>query len=112
MNSWSQRSLNVLDLVRDLGPAAEPVKIEQLVSTYRFNLPRYDQTLSSVGECGIEIVIRKRPAEEVKAGGRWIRPTEQPREEVRIHLNQCRDDLQTLKHFNKEKPPFHNDQAL
>lgn len=112
MQSWSEQSLNVLDLVRDLGSAAEPVKIEQLVSTYRFNLPRYDQTLSSVGECGIEIVIRKRPIAEVHAGGRWGRPTDQPRDEVRIHLNQYRDDLRTLKHFNREKPPFHNDQPL
>jgi SAM-dependent methyltransferase len=112
VNSWSQRSLNVLDLVRELGPAAEPVKIEQLVSTYRFNLPRYDQTLSSVGECGIEVVVRKRPAEEVKAGGRWLRPKDQPREEVRRHLNQYRDDLQTLKQANRERPPFHNDQPL
>ncbi len=112
MQSWSEQSLNVLDLVRDLGSAAEPVKIEQLVSTYRFNLPRYDQTLSSVGECGIEIVIRKRPIAEVHAGGRWGRSSDQPRDEVRIHLNQYRDDLRTLKHFNREKPPFHNDQPL
>lgn len=112
IQSWSEQSLNVLDLVRNLGAAAEPVKIEQLVSTYRFNLPRYDQTLSSVGECGIEIVIRKRPVAEMHAGGRWSRPTDQPRDEVRIHLNQYRDDLRTLKHFNREKPPFHNDQPL
>jgi SAM-dependent methyltransferase len=112
MKSWSQRSLNVLDLVRHLGPAAEPVKIEQLISTYRFNLPRYDQTLSTVGECGIEMIIRKRPVGEIEAGGRWQRSTSQPSKEMRIHFNQYRDDLDTLKHFNQEKPPFHNDQPL
>jgi hypothetical protein len=48
----------------------------------------------------------------VNAGGRWLRPTDQPRKEVRIHLNQYRDDLQMLKRFNREKPPFHNDQPL
>ncbi len=112
IHSWSQRSLNILDLVRDLGPAAEPVKIEQLVSTYRFNLPRYDQTLSSVGECGIEVIIRKRPIAELDAGGRWIRSVEQPPQEVRIHLNQYQDDLQTLKHSNQKTPPFHNDQPV
>lgn len=110
--SWSPRSLNILDLVRNLGPAADPVKIEQLISTYRFNLPRFDQTLSAVGECGIEIVIRKRPAGEVQAGGRWDRTTDQPPEEVRIHFNQYRDDLQMLKRCNQETPPFRNDQPL
>jgi SAM-dependent methyltransferase len=111
-NTWSHRSLNVLDLVRDLGPAAELIKIEQLISTYRFNLPRYDQTLSTVGESGIEMVLRKRPATEVQAGGRWSRPTAQPREEMRRHFNQYRDDLDTLKHRNRKNPPFHNDQPL
>jgi SAM-dependent methyltransferase len=112
MHSWSQRSLNILDLVRDLGPSAEPVKIEQLISTYRFNLPRYDQTLSSIGECGIEVIIRKRPIAELDVGGRWTRPVEQPSQEMRVHLNQYRDDLQTLKHSNQKSPPFHNDQPI
>ena len=58
--SWSGRSVNVIDLVRELGEGAELVRMEQLSSTYRFDLPRYDQTLTPVGECGIEFVIRKR----------------------------------------------------
>ncbi|MEM5882479.1 MAG: SAM-dependent methyltransferase, partial [Candidatus Aenigmatarchaeota archaeon] len=43
--SWSPRSLNIIDLILDLGESAEIVKIELLSQTYRFNLPRYDQTL-------------------------------------------------------------------
>ena len=111
-SSWSSRSLNILDLLRDLGAAADPVKIELLSSTYRFDLPRYDQTLTPVGECGIEVVIRKRPNEELEAGGRWARPSGQPEKEFRLHLNQYRDDLQTLKQNNQGKPPFENDQPL
>jgi SAM-dependent methyltransferase len=76
--SWSNRSVNVVDLVRDLGDQAELVRVEQLSATYRFDLPRFDQTLTPVGECGIEFVIRKRPAEEVEARGRWQRPSVQP----------------------------------
>lgn len=110
--SWSARSLNVLDLVRELGPAADPLKVELLAATYRFDLPRYDQTLTPVGECGIELVIRKRPAAELEAGGRWQRPPEQPETEVRLHLNQYRDDLRTLKQTNQDTPPFTNDEPL
>jgi len=110
--SWSERSLNLVDLVRELGEGAELVRMEQLSSTYRFDLPRYDQTLTPVGECGIEIVIRRRTAEEINIGGRRIRSSEQPDQEVRVHLNQYRDDLQTLKRTNEGTPPFGNDGPL
>jgi SAM-dependent methyltransferase len=110
--SWSDKSLNLLDLIRELGPAAEPVRIEQLSASYRFNLPRFDQTLTPVAECGIEIIIRKRPPAEVQAGGRWIRTTQQPKHEMRLHLNQYKDDLLTMKQSNQGQPPFTNDSPL
>jgi SAM-dependent methyltransferase len=110
--SWSDHSLNVLDLIRDLGAQVDIIKVEQLTSTYRFSLPRYDQTLSPVGECGIELILRKRPADEVSALGRWQRTTDQPSRELRIHLNQHRNDLQTLKTANAGAPPFTDDSAL
>ena len=59
-------------MVRELGVDAEPIRIEQLAANYRFDLPRYDQTLTQIAECGIELVIRKRPATEVLACGRWV----------------------------------------
>lgn len=68
--SWSERSLNLLDLLRGLGPAAEVQRVELLDSSYRYGLPAQDQTLTAVGECAIEFVVRKRPAAEVEAGGR------------------------------------------
>jgi SAM-dependent methyltransferase len=110
--SWSPRSVNLLDLLRELGPAAETVHLELLSATYRFELPRYDQTLSPVGESGIELVIRKRTAAEIAAKGRWVRGTAQPDREMRVHLNQHRDDLATLKRGNEGKPPFGNDGSL
>lgn len=110
--SWSGRSLNVIDIVRGLGESAELVRVEQLSSTYRFDLPRYDQTLTPVGECGIEIVIRKRPEPEISAGGRWQRPAGQPGLEMRLHLNQYRNDLQTLKKSNVTAPPFTDETPL
>lgn len=110
--SWSDRSLNLLDMVRELGPAAEVIRIEQLTANYRFDLPRFDQTLTPVAECGIELVIRKRPSAEVEAGGRWARSSQQPEREMRLHLNQYKDDMQMMKQSNHDQQPFENDSAL
>ncbi|MDR0781533.1 MAG: methyltransferase domain-containing protein [Pseudomonadales bacterium] len=107
--SWSDKSLNLFDLIASLDSAVDVIKIEQLTATYRYALPRYDQALSPVGECGIEIILRKRPAAEIEARGRWQRTAEQPSRELRIHLNQHRLDLQTLKRANTETAPFTND---
>lgn len=110
--SWSNHSINLLDMIRELGPSAEVIKIEQLSATYRFGLPRYDQTLTPVAECGIELVIRKRPAAEIEAGGRWKRTTQQPEREIRLHLNQYKDDIKMMKMCNQGNPPFKNDSGL
>jgi SAM-dependent methyltransferase len=109
--SWSDRSINVLDLVQELGSSAAVEKLELLDANYRYALPRYDQTLTPVAECGIELIIRKRSAAEVERKG--LRSfAGQPDREMRIHLNQHRDDLQTLKSSNIGAPPFSNDDNL
>ncbi len=110
-DSWSGSSINLIDLVNALGSAAEIVKVELLDSTYRYRLPRFDQTLTPVGECGIEIILRKRTAEEVDYGGRKPSIGSATRE-VRIHLNQYRDDISALKSLNERKPPFQNDNDI
>jgi SAM-dependent methyltransferase len=110
--SWSDRSISVFEMISSLGAAVDVVKVEQLIATYRFALPRYDQTLSPVGECGIEIILRKRTASEIAAKGRWQRTSQQPSEELRQHLNQHRLDLQTLKQANTGAPPFTDDSPL
>lgn len=109
--SWSERSLNLLDLVRELGEEVEPIRLEQLSASYRFELPRFDQTLTPVGECGIELVLRKRPRSEIDAGGR-LPGNSQPDAELRRQLNQYRDDMQALKQSNQARPPFTNDGPL
>jgi len=110
--SWCERSLNLIDMVRNLGAAAEVVRIEQLSANYRFDLPRFDQTLTPVAECGIELIIRKRPEAEVESGGRWERATKQPEHEMRLHLNQYKDDMQMMKQSNQGYTPFDNDTEL
>ena len=111
-SSWSQRSLNVVDLVRELGPTAELVRLEQLSTGYRFDLPRYDQSMSPVAEFSIEFVLRKRESQEIVDGGRWRRPDVQPDPGLRRYLNQYRDDRQALKEANRSRPPFENDAPL
>lgn len=110
--SWSERSINLIDMVSRLGESCELLRLEQLSATYRFDIPRYDQTLAPVGEVGIELIIRKRLDTEIEAGGRWQHGTEQPDREIRLHLNQYRNDLQTLKQANNTKPPFTDDGIL
>ncbi len=110
--SWSERSLNVVDLVRELGPTAELVRLEQLSSGYRFDLPRYDQSVSPVAEFSIEFVVRKRESQEIADHGRWRRPTVQPEPGLRRYLNQYRDDRQSLREANRSRPPFQNEDPL
>jgi SAM-dependent methyltransferase len=108
-SSWSDRSVNVLGLVEMLGLEADVQRIELLNSTYRYGLPRYDQTLSPVGESGIELVVRRRLPQEVAAKGNLRTAMPQPDRETRLHLNQYRDDMTTLKNGNSSKAPFQNE---
>lgn len=108
-SSWSSRSLNVLDLIRSLGDAAEVEKIELLNSSFRYALPRYDQTLAPVGECGIEFVLRKRSLAERLSGGldRPDRPPLNP--SLHKYFNQYVADMQAMKAHNAGSPPFGDD---
>lgn len=106
-DSWSPNSINVLDLFGALGMECDIRRIELIDTAFRYGLPRYDQTLTPVAESAIEIVVRKRTAEEVANKGR-VPSAQQPEEEIRIHLNQYRDDQKTLRANNQSAPPFLN----
>ena len=110
-SSWSPKSISILELVTSLDDAAVIEKIELLNATYRYNLPRYDQTLTPVGECGIEFIVRKRSPEEIARRG-YLPAKTSPSREVRVHLNQYRDDVATLKAANTKNSPFENDRDL
>jgi len=110
-HSWNKNSIAVLDLVQSLGEIIAVEKLELLNSNYRYNIPRYDQTLTPVAECGIEIILRKRSAIEITHGG-YVGCSMQPTKELRIHLNQHRDDMQAMKNSNQLAAPFTNDTEL
>ncbi len=109
--SWSAQSINVVELLSGLGPAADIEKLALLNSTYRYDLPRFDQTLAPIGESGIEFVVRKRPEPEVAAGG-LVRQTAQPAPADRRHFNQYRADHARMKADAGEHPPFEDDGEL
>lgn len=67
--SFHGRSVNVIELATRLGPAADIRRIAVIDAGYRRRLPRFDQTLTPVAECSIEMVVRKRPEAELAFGG-------------------------------------------
>ena len=68
--SWSKHCVSVFELLPQLGAAAQVLKVELLDASFRYRLPRFDQTCTPVGECAIEIVLRKYTAAELAASGR------------------------------------------
>jgi len=68
--SWSKGSINLLALLERLGPEAEILRVELLDGTYRYGAPAMDQTMTPIGECAIEFILRKRLPEEIARMGR------------------------------------------
>jgi SAM-dependent methyltransferase len=63
--SWSKDSINLFNLLSNTDYSIEIKKIELLDATFRYDYnryiqkPRFDQTLTPIGECSIEFVIKK-----------------------------------------------------
>lgn len=109
--SWSKNSINLIDLLKELGAEADIRRLEIIDHVYRYDLPRYDQTLTPVSESSIEFVVRKRSKAELASGG--LAPsTAQPGRELRIHLNQYRRDRASLREYNRDSPPFADDSEI
>ncbi len=69
--SWSPKSVNLMQLLPEFSSQAQILKLELLDATYRYQLKRFDQTLTPVAECGIEFVMRKLPLDELTKRGRF-----------------------------------------
>lgn len=71
VDSWSAKSVNVMALLIEFTDIAQILKVEQLDATYHFGLPRFDQSLTSTGECSLEFILRKLPPDELARRGRF-----------------------------------------
>ena len=68
-SSWCTNSVNIIDMLKVLGDNISIEKIELLNSTYR-TFPKYDQTVTPIAECSIEIIIRKKDSNEINNKGK------------------------------------------
>ena len=81
-------------------------------SGYRFDMANYDQTMTPVSESSIEIILRKKTQEEVKAKVNRSSNGVQPREDLRRYYNQYRIDLRQMKVNNSTGEPFLDDSEI
>ena len=73
-SSWSDKSVNLMAMLGEFADRAQVLKAELLDATFRFKTQRFDQTLTPVGECAIEFVMRKLPPDELARAGRYPGP--------------------------------------
>jgi len=68
--SWSPRSVNLLDLLGRFNDVADVVRLELLDHGYLYGVERFDQTMLPASEAAIEFVLRKRKPEDIERRGR------------------------------------------
>lgn len=102
-SSWSKKSINIIELLKELGNDSNIIKIELLHSTYRFNLPRYDQTITPIGESGIEIIVQKKSN---ASGNKFLKNLFKHNKnytKLKPYLNQYKKELQALANIELEE---------
>ena len=63
--SWCSHSINLTDLLANTTHPVQVLKMELLDATYRYHIDRltsvtrFDQTMTPIGECAIEFVLKK-----------------------------------------------------
>lgn len=63
--SWSDSSINITEMLSQISQNIQILKIELLNATFRYQIDkitpiqRFDQTMTPVGECGVEFIIKK-----------------------------------------------------
>ncbi len=105
--SWSPKSISLIRFLDNHVGAVEIHRLQQLNADYRYNLPRYDRTVTPVGECAIEFILRKRPQGELAP-----RPGAQPEAELRRYYNQYRHDRRAIIQGNANVEPFADESEL
>jgi SAM-dependent methyltransferase len=60
--SWCSNSINLFDLLSNTDYSLQILKIELLDSTYKYRtsrVSRTDQSMTAIGECAIEVILKK-----------------------------------------------------
>ena len=110
--SWSPKSINVLDLLVSLGESADIRKVSVEDSGYRYRMPEYDQTLTPTSESAIEFVVRKKTSIDLNASKSMHSNGIQPTEELLPYFNQYKIDMAQLKNNNTSGKPFSDSSPL
>ena len=61
-SSWCSNSINLFDLLSSTDYSLQILKIELLDSTYKYKtsqVSRSDQSMTAIGECAIEVILKK-----------------------------------------------------
>jgi SAM-dependent methyltransferase len=61
-SSWCSNSINLFDLLSSTDYSLKILKIELLDSTYKYKtsqVSRSDQSMTAIGECAIEVILKK-----------------------------------------------------
>jgi len=69
-HSWAPKSHNLTEFLGIFTDQISILKVELLDSTFFYNQEAFDQTRTPIGECAIEIILRKRTEKEIKDKGR------------------------------------------
>jgi SAM-dependent methyltransferase len=70
--TWSPRSVNLVELVAEFADRLQVLKLELLDASFRFGgRAEFDQTQTPIGECAIELILRKWTADDLARKGRW-----------------------------------------
>ena len=57
--SWSPASINLFDLIGQFAHRVKPLSIMTIDYAYRYQLPRYDQSQTPLGESAIEFILKR-----------------------------------------------------
>jgi SAM-dependent methyltransferase len=104
--SWSPKSMNVIDLLVSLGEAVDIRSVHVEDSGFRYKMPNFDQTLTPTAESAIEFIVRKKTLAEIQEFKSLGPDRSAFNEELSVYLNQYVKDARNLKSTNNSEAPF------
>jgi SAM-dependent methyltransferase len=104
--SWAPKSINVMTLLQSLGPYVDIRSITVEDSGFRYQVPKFDQTLTPTSESAIEFIVRKKKPEEIANKSSVTSTSARIDSELLPYFHQYLDDMEALKELSKKSKPF------